>query len=75
MSGYMLETGIALWRPAGGRPSSEERKLMEAMEVGQSFLITHYDRFQFVRGIVSRFKPKKFSIRKSPGGWRIWRVE
>jgi hypothetical protein len=73
---YVLESGIE--RPerlTQGRPLSQERELMCAMEVGQSFLLTDHGRYEYVRSIQTRLKPKKFSTRKQDGGWRVWRLE
>lgn len=75
---YVIETGVAP-PPAipskGGRPRSEEHHVMSVMEVGQSFLITDYMRWLFVRGKLTKMRPRKFSMRKASGGWRVWRLE
>lgn len=75
-SAYAIESGIE--RPEKltlGRPITKERELMCAMEVGQSFLLTDHSRYEYVRSIQTRLKPKKFSTRKQPDGWRVWRLE
>lgn len=75
---YVIEHGVHMpstIQRAGGRPPSEEHLLMTTMEVGESFLITDYMRWQFVRGKLTKMRPKRFSMRKVPGGWRLWRTE
>lgn len=55
--------------------SAPESIQMQQMQVGDSFLVTEYRRYLFVTGRVGKVKPRKFSIRKSPGGWRVERVQ
>ena len=72
-----IETGVPL-KPAphtGGKPYAEETVAMMTMAVGDSFMVTDYMRYLFVRGKLTKMRPRKFSMRKTPGGWRLWRVE
>lgn len=68
-----LEHGIP--RPLGGRPPAPETIAMKTMEIGDSFLITDYCRWLVVRGKLTKHRPRRYSLRKVPGGWRLWRVE
>lgn len=70
----VIEDGIE--RPAGpGRRAAEETVAMKTMEIGQSFLVTDYKRREFVRSKLVHLRPRRFSIHKVPGGWRVWRVK
>jgi hypothetical protein len=74
---YVIEQGIeppAQLPRRGGRPASEEHTLMMAMQVGESFMVHDYLRWLFLRGKLTKMRPRKFSMRKVPGGWRLWRV-
>lgn len=72
---YVIETKIPCPGTSKGPVPSEERKTMQTMEVGQSFLVTEFKIYERIRGIQSRIEGRKFSLRKHPGGWRLWRVE
>lgn len=73
---YQLEDGLPIPTVTrSGRPLSPERATMTTMDVGQSFLVPDFNRWQFVRGITSSMKPKRYSIHKVDGGWRVWRIE
>lgn len=49
---------------------------MAALEVGESFLLDTEYEWLTVRGYLTRFRPKRFSIRKiDRQGWRVWRRE
>lgn len=69
---YAIESGIPVQGQVG-RPASEERKTMRALQVGQSFLIDDADRAQHARWLGPKLEGK-FSIRKVGDGWRVWRV-
>jgi hypothetical protein len=49
---------------------------MDAMEVGQSFMVDTFEEHQRLLGRLGQFKPRTFAVRKIVGqGWRIWRTE
>jgi hypothetical protein len=82
---YIIESGIPLPRAAGGnhkrasRPRGRTAPLsvaMDAMEVGQSFMVDTFEEHQRLLGRLGQFKPRTFAVRKIVGqGWRIWRTE
>lgn len=72
---YELSNGIPIPPAIPGRKPSAETIAMRTMEIGQSFLIEDHDRWQFARAKLSGLRPKRYSIRKVEGGWRVWRVE
>jgi hypothetical protein len=81
---YAIEAGIPLpvrgpkppHQPKQpGRQPAAETTLMQTMEVGESFLVDDYMRWLFLRGKLTKMRPRRFSMRKVPGGWRLWRTE
>jgi hypothetical protein len=73
MSTYTIEDGVPMTMRKG-RPASEERQTMRALQVGQSFLIPDAERAQHARWTATRMPGMKFSVLKSREGWRVWRT-
>lgn len=73
---YAIEAAVEMPPEYRGRPPSQERLAMLALEVGESFLITDEARVNLVRTLNRKLAPKCFCVRKIAGqGWRVWRVE
>lgn len=84
MSKYRIETGVML--PARGSAiKSELRRMVAALDVGQSIMVPCVDDPVAIRKtnnrvfVVAYRETKqtghKYTLRKMPGGIRIWRIE
>ena len=70
-----IETGLPIPPRASTKLRNPIAIQLASIEVGQSFLLHSYDEWLTVRGYLTRFKPKRYSIRKiDREGWRVWRV-
>jgi hypothetical protein len=70
---YVIEEGIPL--PTGYGRRTEVSRTLDGLQVDQSFHISTERELTAVRGVMCRIPPKKFSVRKESGGWRIWRIK
>lgn len=74
MTYYKVELNIPIPQFKNGRKISDTRKLMESMNVGDSFTIP-YDDYPKVLAITRRTGVIKFSIRRvDRDTYRCWRV-
>jgi hypothetical protein len=59
--------------PKGGRPKGELRKVMEAMRVGDSILLSD-KHIQHARALKSRCGVNITERKQSDGTFRVWRI-
>ena len=73
---FVLETNIPVPGRKGGRTGSKYP--FAVMDVGQSFLVGSDVKASTVRSAVGAFiktnKDRKFVVRETPEGVRVWRV-
>ena len=75
---YKVERGIT--KPPASRAGgilTPERVALEAMNVDHSFLITDKGVVKRTRDIIYRMQQackKRFTLRRMPIGWRVWRI-
>ena len=84
MSKYIIETGVEL-PSRGSAIKSELRKTISALDVGQSIMIPCVDEVDALRKTNNRVficaqreskqTGHKYTLRKMPGGIRIWRIQ
>lgn len=68
---YVIEQDVPL---RTGRKPSKERQTMKILDIGQSFLVPDAGKVSLVRRLAFKLPPKRFSVQKERGGWRVWRV-
>lgn len=70
---YPTDAGVPIPVPERGFRTPESLT-MNTMPVGHSFPIESH-RVNAARCAVRLLRPKKFVVRKTFGGWRVWRTE
>lgn len=79
---YVIERGIPLPTPVSSHrrigvrgPRTVLSRTLDAMQVGDSFVVQTRDEVDALRQRTHAFYPKRFVVRSIGDGGRVWRIE
>jgi hypothetical protein len=70
---YVIEPGVPMVRACEVK-KSPLRRALDAMAVGDSIALQEYREVRYIACNKRYFTPRDFAVRKTQGGWRVWRT-